>query len=71
MVGSYNDRCYETMNTGPDRLTQLYNGMCSRWNTTTRTHDLSHDSPELHGVMLHDGMMTGPVSTHRVSNAPR
>ena len=28
MVSQYDSRCYETMNTGPDKLTWLWNDMC-------------------------------------------
>lgn len=57
MVDAYDSRCYETLNTGPDKLTSLWNAWCG--------------GDVMRGVVLHDGMIRGPVTMHRtVSHAP-
>ena len=52
MVKSYDSRCYETLNTGPDRLTRLWNELCQA------------NSSRLQNVTLHDGLVRGPISQH-------
>jgi len=55
MVADYDDRCYETLNTGPDKLTNLWNEMCSR------------ADPRLRDVVLHEGLINGQMTKHHAT----
>ena len=55
MVNNYDARCYETMNTGPDAVTNLWNGFCSK------------KALVLNRVRLHNGLTTGPVTWHMMT----
>ena len=55
MVRGYDPKCYETLNTGPDRLTLLWNEMCES------------DHPALWNATLHRGLVRGPVTRHHTT----
>ena len=55
MVRGYDPNCYETLNTGPDRLTLLWNEMCES------------DHPALRNATLHRGLVRGPVTWHHTT----
>ena len=55
MVGEYDGSCYETLNTGPDKLTLLWNELCHSG------HPLIAD------VVLHEGLIKGPVTRHHTT----
>ena len=57
MVMQYDRNCYETQNTGPDKLTDLWNRMCAR------------NSSLLHGVTLHKGLIKGPITLHHTTGS--
>lgn len=52
MVTDYDSNCYETLNTGPDKLTELWNALCF------------DRSDVLAGVTLHRGLIKGPITQH-------
>ena len=55
MVHGYNPDCYETLNTGPDRLTLLWNEMCEGRHNALRN------------ATLHRGLVRGPVTWHHTT----
>ena len=50
MVDEYDSRCYQTLNTGPDKLTLLWNELCAR------------EDPLLADAELIDGLIKGPIT---------
>jgi hypothetical protein len=71
LVEDYNASCYETMNTGPDAITRIWNEQCSRDQAVAAPRVPVRHALDTRGVLLMDGLIAGPVTFHHITGSWR